>query len=253
VRRLLMTVGFCVGGALALATPARAADFVFSLGTSGTGLAASATFHDAGAGNLEITLANIGGDVDDPPDVLTTLFFNCSCGTLTPVSAVLAGGSTVLFGADGGGNVGGEWAYLGSVAGPGGATRGISSSGMGGLFGSPNFGGPDLNGQAALGGLGYGITSAVDNPTTGNAAVTGGNELIQNSVKFTLSGFNGNMSFSNISFQYGTSMTEPNLGGGTGGGSGQQLVPEPTSLLLFGSGLSMVAYRTRRRKENKSS
>jgi hypothetical protein len=40
-------------------------------------------------------------------------------------------------------------------------------------------------------------------------------------------------------------------GTGAGGGTGQPLVPEPTSLLLFGSGLTMAAYRARRaRKQN---
>jgi hypothetical protein len=40
-------------------------------------------------------------------------------------------------------------------------------------------------------------------------------------------------------------------GAGSGGSSGQPLVPEPTSLLLFGSGLSMAAYRARRARKQK--
>lgn len=232
---------------LLAATPARAADFNWGF-TSGA-LGATAVFHDAGSGNLQITLTNTGGDVLVPADLLTALFFSCSCGTLTPVSALLPSGRTVLFGSNGGGNVGGEWGYGAGLSGPGGATRGISAAGFG-LFGGPNFNGPDLNSHASLNGMDYGITSAGDNPSTGNAPVTGGNELIKNSVVFTLSGFNGNLSFSNISFQYGTDLEEPNFGGGTGsgGGSGQTLVPEPTSLLLFGSGLAASAFRLRRRR-----
>jgi len=37
---------------------------------------------------------------------------------------------------------------------------------------------------------------------------------------------------------------------GSGGAGPQPLVPEPTSLLLFGTGLSMAAYRARRKKQN---
>ena len=258
MRRTLATVGFCLAAALTLATPARAADFNFTASGGGSlNLSASVNITDLGGGQLQITLSNIGGEVLAPNQVLTALFFNCTCGTLTPISAVLGPGSTVFFDAQGqplGGVVGGEWAYGSGLALPGGATQGISSFG-GGLFGNPNFPGADLDPPTAVNGLNYGIVSAVDNLATGNAEVTGNVPLVQNSVVFVM-GYTGSINpataFSNVVFQYGTALTEPNIGGGSGGGSGQTLVPEPASLLLLGSGLFAAAYRVRRKKQQQN-
>jgi len=254
---LLSTICSCVAIVLISATSAQAADFTFTVGTAGTGRAGKIEFTNLGGNNLQVVLTNIGGDVLAPVDVLTAVFFNCSCGTLTPVSATLTAGSTVFFdSAPAGGNVGGEWGYGAGLAGPGGATRGISSAGFG-LFGDANFGGPNLDGPDGLNGLNYGLLSSSDDTSTGNAAVTGNFPYIKSSVTFVLSGYTGGTvtsnTFSNLSFQYGTALDEPNIGGGTGGGSGQNLVPEPTSLLLFGSGLAMTAYRARRKKEQRPS
>ena len=63
----------------------------------------------------------------------------------------------------------------------------------------------------------YGITSAGDNPATGDAAVTGQEPLVKNSVKFRVKSgvvFDPKTAISNVSFQYGTSLTaDPNLPG----------------------------------------
>jgi hypothetical protein len=142
----------------------------------------------------------------------------------------------------------------------GGADEGISSSGYG-LFSGATFPGPNLEPPAALDGLQYGITSAGDNPFTGNAAVTGGNPLsknplIKNSVVFTLSGLPSGFdpltlnAITNVSFQYGTSLAEPNvLGGGPGGGAP---VPEPSSVLLLGSGLIGLLWCGKKRWQARS-
>jgi hypothetical protein len=194
-------------------------------------LSAAASFAMVG-GNLQVVLTNTDpGDVGLPTQVLTALFFDIAGNpTLTPISATL-GTSTVLFGPDGGGNVGGEWAYAAGLSGaPGGAKQGISSSGFG-LFGDPNFGGASLDPPTAVDGLNYGLTSAGDNPATGNAEVTGNVPLIKNQVTFLL-GVPGSFTptnISNVHFQYGTALNE------------NPPVAEPGTLLLLGSGLLLTA------------
>jgi len=235
--------------ALFTSSPA-SADIVSFSGSSGT-LAASADFNFSG-NTLIVTLTNTSAfDVMDPAQVLTALFFNINgAGALGSVSAVLGAGSTVFYDADGqpvGGVVGGEWGYGSGLAGPGGATEGISSTGLGGVFGGATFPGPDLEGPAALDGPQYGILSAGDNTATGNGGITGSGGLIKNSVVFTLTGVMGltGASVSNVSFQYGTAPTEPNIPSTTT----NITVPEPTLLSLLGFGLAGAAYRIRRRRQ----
>ena len=208
-----------------IAEPAQASVFV---GSSGS-LSAMAEF-DIVQGNLQITLTNTStADVLVPTDVLTALFWDPNA-DLTPLSAVLAVGSTVWFGLDGGGNVGGEWAYASGLSGaPGSAGLGVSSTGLG-LFHDGNFNGGDLQGppNGALDGLQYGITSAGDVKTTGNKPVTGEQALIKNSVIFTLAAPNGYdlSKITNVHFQYGTCLGETSLDASSN-------IPEPTTLIIW--------------------
>lgn len=206
---------------------------------SGGGRSAQAIF--AASGNdLIVTLTNTAtDDIFQPVFVLTGVFFdiNGSAVTLTRTSAVLNAGSIVLNDPQpAGGVVGGEWAYKSGLAGgPHGATRGISSSGLG-LFGPGDlFTGPDLEPPTSPNGLEYGITTAGDNPATNNGGTN--TPLIQNSVVFTFGGLPGGFDpearITNISFQYGTNLEEPNL-----------QVPAPGSACL----LAMGALGLRRRR-----
>jgi PEP-CTERM motif len=242
MRRIAVIAAFVVGVMLP-ASSAQAAPITFE-GYSGSTVVATATFDIVG-GNLQIILTNTSpNDVTVPSQILTAFFFDLAgVGALTPLSAVLGDGSTILFGPAGETNVGGEWAYRSGLSGaPLGATEGISSAGFG-LFGDPNFSGSNLQDPYALNGMGYGITSAGDDPLTGNNAVTGKNDLIQNSVVFTLSGNLAGVNLSTaldptkMSFQYGTSLTEPNV-----------KVPEPSSMLLLTLALGVVGIARKRRK-----
>jgi len=233
---------------LALATPASADQF-FSF--QNTTLGASVTFSVSGS-TLNVHLVNTGGtsssDVLIPIDVLTNVLFSCTgCGTLTPISATSSGatyvGSTIVLAS--GENVGGEWALAGSAG-----SFQIASSGANGA-GDANFNGINRSGPDAVDGLQYGIVPAGDDLTTGNPDIKN-TPLTHDDVNFVLtcSPTCANAVFSNVSFQYGTAATEIPAFGGTSSG-GENLVPEPTSLLLFGSGLAMTAYRARRKKQQK--
>jgi len=235
---VVMILGIFVG-------PVGATPYTFS--NSSGDLAASVTFDVLDTNRLTVTLTNTSAaDVLRPADVLTAVFFDLDGVTgLDPDSALL-NESNVLFGPDGGGNVGGEWAYAEGLTGaPLGADMGISSAGFG-LFGDANFDGVNLQDPTAVNGLNYGITSAGDKPLTGNTSVTGGLNkngkgnpvaLIQNSVIFTLNGlpagFNPDTSISKVSFQYGTDL--------------DLAVPEPSTLLLLGSCLIGLAGLSRKK------
>jgi hypothetical protein len=237
-----LAVGVVMVGVLAFASGASAYLFQASDGN----LAASVDFVTSG-GDLVVTLTNTSSnDVLIPSEVLTAVFFDViGVGSLTPVSALL-NGSTVFFGPNGGGNVGGEWAYGSGLAGaPELATEGISSSGFG-LFGGPNFVGSNLQDPVAVDGLNYGITSAGDNTGTGNAQVTGNVALIRNSVVFTLSGLPNSFvpsssSITHIVFQYGTALTEPHF-------PPSEKLPEPATVLLLGAGLAGLGILRWRKK-----
>lgn len=233
---------------LALMTSVAAGAPITLSGNQGS-LSASAMFELVGPSSLRITLTNTStADVTAPSQLLTALFFNLAGDpVLTRGSAVLGAGSTVLFGgAEAGGVVGGEWAYAAGLTGaPWGARQGVSSVGLG-LFGpSDLFPGANLAGPASPNGDQYGITSAGDDPAVGNWPVTGKDPLIRNAVVFTLDGLPDGFQLngiSNVSFQYGSALTDPNIPTHT---------PEPGSLALVLLGLGLLAGGALQRKLSK--
>jgi hypothetical protein len=235
------TLALSTAAVLGLASTPAAQAIVFS--ASSGNLAASANFVvDATANTLTVTLANTAAtDALVPADVLTGLFFSINGGpALTPVSALLGAGSVVIQdSAPTGGNVGGEWAYGAGLSAPGGATRGISSAGFG-LFGDFNFNGPDLDSPNAVNGMNYGIVPASQLAGDGNGGMDGVGGFINNSVVFVLS-YTGpdfaESAIGNVSFQYGTALTEPNVPGRPPGDT----VPDGgATVALLGLGLAAM-------------
>jgi hypothetical protein len=209
---------------------------------------------------LVITLNNLGDSsgagTDVPANQLTGLFFDLPYGvTLTPVSATIDAGTLLQGNTCNPGpcnssttNVGGEFAYKTSGSLPGGADRGISSTGLN-IFGQPNFGGVSLDNPDAVDGKNFSIVAPVNNANAFNP--NGGlasEPLIEAMVEFqlTISTITGDTitaaDLSHVSFQYGTSLSEPNipgLPGDPGGGT----VPEPATALLAMLGATFAVRR----------
>src|SRR5205823_8651290 len=197
--------------AIGFASPASAA-LVFT-GTNGSNLSASATFDIVG-GNLLVTLTNTSGvDVNDPAQVLHALFFDISGNpSLTYTSANICGSCTFTAAGPTGTDVGAEWGY---ITNPSGVTQnyGLSSAGFGagsyvfvaGATDQPHQGTPPAGGD-------YGLVSAGYTTAGDNGGVTNNQPYIKNGVIFDLGAFNGSLSsISNLRFQYGTALTDPNL------------------------------------------
>ncbi|WP_317201413.1 PEP-CTERM sorting domain-containing protein [Janthinobacterium sp.] len=230
-------------------------------GPGGVPVSASSIF-DVSGDILTITLtntsvSNTGKDV--PGSTLTGLFWtfnNASTPTLIPVSALLAGGSSILGTCSLANcasitNLGGEFGYQATGL-PHGADRGISSSGylssgLAGNIGNFNNGaaGVNLDGPASLNGINFGIISGAAgyNPNGGLAGIP----VVQDTVVFRLSGATGVDVRSIVaSYQYGTSLSDLNVLDQVPPAT----VPEPGTIALLGLGLAGIA--SLRRKSGRS-
>ena len=215
-------------------------------GSDAGGKSAAVEFDIDGSGNLVVTLTNTSmADILVPSDVLTAVVFDIDgpAMSLSRISGLLAPGSVVIYdGQPVGGVIGGEWAYRAGITGAQGNRQyGISSSGLGGLFGPGDLiPGDDLAPPPNPDGLQYGLLSAGDDISTGNGGVIGSGGLIKNAVVFRLGGAGANFDLNrinNVLFIYGTAIGEGEIPG----------APTPGAALLLAAGGAMIATRRKRR------
>ena len=255
---LLVSVAF-----FAMSSTAHAASVLFSNsgpGVNGVTLNASALFEING-NQLKITLRNTGDTSGNNTDVsgntLTGVFFDLPSNIkLTPVSAAIAPGDLLQGSTSSPGpststttNVGGEFKYAtGTWSGHDG-NNAISSSGyVSGSMG--NFNGANLDDPGSLDGINFGIIAPItsQNKFKPNGGLAN-DPLIEGEVVFTMTIAGGTLTtgqISNVSFQYGTSLSEPKLPPGY---RPPPPVPEPAALLLLAPA---VAFALRKRAAKKT-
>lgn len=216
---LALTLTLAAGGL------ASAQSITFTASQASSNLAASVTFTALAGNELEVSLTNsYTGDTLDQAHILTGVFFSGATG-LTPVSATAGSGSVEWRGTshsapDSSSILGTEWAYASAAGAPGGAASGIVGAGYWTGVGSGNFATPG----DSLDGTSYGIISAGYAGSDGDGLHA--NPYIQGSMVFVLSGFTGSLSgISDISFQYGSTLAEPDL-------TGIQITPVPEPSIL---------------------
>lgn len=265
MRTLMTTAAVAAIISASSALPTQAAPIIFTgSGTADTVAAtASATFTISG-NTLTVVLQNTSPDnagTDRSGSTLSGVFFNLTGNpALTPVSATVVAGSIVGAACVPGPcngtttNVGGEWGYQ-ATSFPGSADRGIASSGylttgLAGDIGNFNNGaaGTNLDDPDSLDGINFGIIS--DDPTFNPNGGLANDPLVRDFVTFVLTGVNGltEADISNVSFQYGTALTEANIPGNPPpGGPPPGQAPEPGTLAILGAALVGFGLARRRR------
>src|SRR5262249_20657380 len=151
---------------------------------------------------------------------------------------ILTGGSSLLncgAGCTSSSNEGGEFAYGSGISGNNGTNQGVSSSGLG-LFGAGNLNGSNLEGPVAVDGPNFSLVNGLSG--SANTGITGV-PTIDNSVTFTFMNVPASLTLNNITFQYGTALTEPFT---ECNNCGQGFVPEPSQLGLLIFAMALVGF-----------
>jgi hypothetical protein len=209
VLRKLAVFGVLVASFSAFAPLARANSITFSAsGTNnlGNSISASATFTTSGSGTLTVVLTNTDSALIHAggADALTGLYFSDGGVALTPVSASLTSGSTMLPATANPSVIPTSWGFTTAPSGvpaPAGDWA-IGATGLIGGSGNYDFTDTYHNSPGYLAGPNYGIL--------GNASDTYGgfSPMEATSVTFTFDYTGTISSFTGIDFLYGTSSGE---------------------------------------------